>query len=363
MTDAWRNRIFAHSSMQMPELPDKSISCCVTSPPYWGLRNYGSETGGGIADMIGFEPSLDSYIENLVNVFREVKRVLRDDGTVWCNLGDAYSAQCKGSYAGQDKSGLTSLTTQVHGSIQFAKKVAGLKNKDLIGIPWRVAFALQADGWYLRSDIIWHKPNPMPSSVLDRPTSAHEYVFLLSKSRKYYYDADAIREPLAASSVERLSQDVEHQQGSDRANAGGKTNGAMKAVSKRNDFERDGSGPRHTQRGQQNAVRFGGNKGGENPTYSGNPWTPGVGANKRDVWTIATAGFRGPHYAVMPRALVLPCILAGSPPDGIVLDPFLGSGTVADVALGCGRSFVGYDVNPEYCDLARERLGLWGGRE
>lgn len=276
----------------------------------------------------------------MVAVFREVKRVLRDDGTLWLNIGDSYASawSCNRGKTHELGIGAPPLSQRVN-------KLSGdLKEKDLVGIPWMLAFALRADGWFLRSDIVWHKPNPMPSSVTDRPTTAHEYIFLLAKFPRYYYDQDAIREPLAESSVERLSQDIDNQKGSTRANAGGKTNGNMKAV------------------------RFGGNKGGDgfsasSRTKSGNAWNPETakGANKRTVWTVSTgAGYDGAHFATFPPDLIRPCILAGSRPNGLVLDPFMGSGTTARVAIEHGRRFVGYELNPEYCNLIRERLGLFG---
>lgn len=370
----YRNRIFFKSCETMAEIPDGAVQTCVTSPPYWGLRSYHGNEG-----MVGLEDAPEAWVERLVDVFREVRRVLRDDGTLWVNVGDAYA----GSWGAQSRGG-DDKTSTLDGRLRSisdsqivahpkgaltgsVKRTPGLTPKDLIGLPWMLAFALRADGWYLRSDIIWAKPNCMPSSVTDRCTTSHEYIFMFAKKRRYFFDADAIREPLAESSLQRLSQNVEAQAGSDRANGGGKTNGPMKAVA---------TGP-----------RIGGRKtaGGDNATYSGNEWTPGtrrtrrgeqgqqshpngtthdlgeqfVGANKRDVWTIATSGYNGAHFATFPEGLARLCILAGSQSGDLVLDPFMGSGTTARVALESGRDYVGYEIAREYEPLIAERLGMF----
>ena len=304
---------------------------CVTSPPYFGLRDYGH------SGQLGLEKSPDEYVSSMVEVFRCVRDVLADDGTLWLNLGDSYN----GYMANQRGTG---LETQRQQSRKYIEPGAGLrtstlKNKDLIGIPWRVAFALQADGWYLRQDIIWHKPNPMPESVTDRCTKAHEYIFMLTKRERYYYDHHAIKTPMAQSSVDRLSQDVENQKGSDRVP--GKTNGPMKAVG-RVDKQR-GRSRRHA---------------GFNDRWdamSKEEQTQG-GANKRSVWTVATRPYKGAHFATYPPALIEPCILAASRPGDIVLDPFMGSGTTAQVALQHGRQYLGCELNPEYEELQRERI-------
>jgi len=251
----------------MKTIPDKSIHTCVTSPPYFGLRDYGHD------GQIGLEDTPDAFISRLVEVFREVRRVLRDDGTLWLNLGDSYAGSGKGPSGNLGKA--NDERNMTHTKVSSLVPV-GLKPKDLIGIPWRVALALQADGWYLRQDIIWHKPNPMPESVTDRCTKSHEYVFLLSKSPRYYFDNEAIKEPVASSSVRRLAQDVENQVGSSRVH--GKTNGAMKAV-------------------------------GDGKTR-----------NKRSVWTVTTKPFKGAHFATFPPDLIEPCILAGCPPAGKMCD-------------------------------------------
>ena len=304
----------------LPTLASESVHTCVTSPPYFGLRNYDHP------DQIGLEPTPGEFVDALVAVFRQVRRVLRDDGTVWVNLGDSYAgswgAQSRGNSTGEAKSrlqgssmlearriGAYPLGRNLSGSL---KNTPGLKRKDLIGIPWRVAFALQEDGWFLRQDIIWSKPNPMPESVRDRCTKSHEYVFLLSKSRRYHFDAAAIAEPFANASVVRLAQNVAGQAGSERVP--GKTNGPMKAVS------------------------------------------DGEARNKRSVWTIPTTPSREAHFATFPEGLVQPCILAGCPSGGVVLDPFLGSGTTAVAAERLGRRWIGCELNPEYVEMAERRV-------
>ena len=290
---------------QMQSLPDQSVHTCVTSPPYFGLRDYGRE------EQIGLEPTPDAFVQRLVEVFREVRRVLRDDGTLWLNLGDSYAAN-RGYQVEQTKGGPKhGIAQAVEGRGQKASDY-GLKPKDLIGIPWRVAFALQADGWYLRQDIIWHKPNPMPESVRDRCTKAHEYVFLLSKGPRYYFDGAAIAERSADSSIARLSQPTLDQQAGS-ARVPGKTNGNMKAV------------------------------GGEM-------------RNRRSVWTVTTKPYSGAHFATFPPELIDPCILAGAPPGGTVLDPFGGSGTTAGVAIKHGRKAILCELNPEYAAMIRDRV-------
>jgi len=260
-------------------------------------------------------------------VFREVRRVLRDDGTLWLNIGDCYAGSGKGAASHPDnaakyKQGTNKGMVGARQTIQT--RIPKCKPKDLIGIPWMVAFALRNDGWYLRQDIIWAKPNPMPESVKDRCTKSHEYIFLLSKSAKYYYDAEAISEPVADSTVTRVF---------------GKTNGVMKAA----------------------APRYGGKKYTENPkmfyrTKSGNAYDYRERRNKRDVWMVSTKPFKGAHFATFPPDLIRPCIRAGSRSGGIVLDPFFGSGTVGMVAKQEGRRFIGIDINPDYSEMAFNRI-------
>ena len=311
----------------LPTLRAESFRTCVTSPPYFGLRDY------GVDGQMGLESTPDEYVAELVAIFREVKRVLRDDGTLWLNLGDSYAANR--SYQ---------VTPTKWASLEFGESnatrvPAGLKPKDLLGIPWRVAFALQADGWYLRQDIIWAKPNPMPESVTDRCTKAHEYLFLLSKSAWYYCNMEAILEPVADTTTARLNTNLEGQHGSDRGYGKG-TN--MKAVGRK-------------------VPRFGGEKYGDSDdpmhaTKSGNEYEFTGWRNKRDVWTIGSKPFKGAHFAVMPEALVEPCVLAGSREGDLVLDPFAGSGTVGVVALRHQRNFVGVELNPEYATMAQHRI-------
>ena len=283
---------------RLAELPDQSVQCVVTSPPYWGLRDYGND------GQIGLEQTPEEYVDEMVKVFAEVKRVLKDDGVLWLNLGDSYA----GNNSRASNNGRAGFGSEREGV--FSKMGDGLKTKDLVGIPWRVAFALQADGWWLRQDIIWHKPNPMPESVTDRCTKAHEYLFMLTKNSRYYFDHETIKEP---------------------ANNAGKIGGSFKG--------RQGTATYHPQSG---------GVGSEAKNYETR--------NLRSVWTIATKPFKGAHFAVMPEALCEPPILATSRPDDLVLDPFTGSGTVAVVALRHGRNFVGCELNPEYAKIAEDRI-------
>lgn len=288
-------------------LPAGSVQCCVTSPPYWGLRDY------GVAGQIGLEATPEKYVAKMVAVFREVRRVLKPDGTLWLNLGDSYS-DARGGEQGKNgqmaNRSVAAARCRVRGE---TRAVPGLAGKNLVGIPWRVAFALQADGWYLRSDIIWAKPNPMPESVTDRPTRAHEYLFLLSKSKRYYYDAAAIAEDCAAVTL---------------ADPRGNVNGSRR------------------DRGFPGAPSNGGTRLGEGATR-----------NARSVWEITTKAYPGAHFATFPEELARRCILAGSRPGDTVLDPFGGSGTVAQVATGNGRESIYSDLNPTYVELARQRIG------
>lgn len=308
-------------------LPDKSVHCCVTSPPYFGLRDY------GVDGQIGLEQTPDEYVAEMVAVFREVRRALRDDGTLWLNLGDSYAG---GGYSNNKINGeewLANMNGDKRRSRQQDQRKAlaplGIKPKDLIGIPWRVAFALQADGWYLRQDIIWHKPNPMPESVKDRCTKAHEYVFMLSKSARYYFDHEIIKEDGvkgAAGSEFHTGKTGAHQLG-------------------RASTKPRAAGVQH----KQNAV--GNNQGG----YLGSN-DPFEKRNRRSVWTVSTKPFKGAHFATFPPDLIEPCVLAGCPVDGTVLDPFGGAGTTGLVAKQHGRNAVLLELNPEYAAMARERI-------
>lgn len=290
------------------------VQACITSPPYYGLRDYGQ------AGQIGLEPTPGEYVRQMVAVFRFVRDVLADDGTVWLNLGDSYANDGKwgGSSSGKH-------VTALHGKtgVGRGRKYTGLKPKDLVGIPWAVAFALRDDGWYLRSDIIWHKPNPMPESVEDRPTKSHEYLFLLTKSERYRYDAEAIKEPGAAETGARYASAF-----------GGDKNARLTRE------EADGVGTRTRMLGYR---EFDGTR------------------NRRTVWTVPTQPFSGAHFATFPRALIEPCILAGSRPGEVVLDPFMGSGTTGQVATDLGRSFIGCELNPKYVelhDMRRTTIGM-----
>jgi DNA modification methylase len=288
---------------QLKTLPDESVNCVVTSPPYWGLRDYGQD------GQLGLEQEPEEYISNMVDVFREVRRVLTDDGTFWLNIGDSYSGSGKGPAGNLGKANNERHLEHKTGGIV----PKGTKPKDLVGIPWMLAFALRADGWYLRQDIIWSKPNPMPESVTDRCTKSHEYIFLLTKSRKYYYDNEAIKEPSVSNPKTAIN------------------------------------------------ARFGGNKYGDSDdpkhaTKSGNIWKPTATRNKRDVWVIATQPFKGSHFAVMPEKVAETCVLAGCPEEGVVLDPFFGSGTVGVVALKHNRRYIGIELNPEYVEIAQARI-------
>ncbi|WP_060498347.1 site-specific DNA-methyltransferase [Pseudomonas sp. NBRC 111133] len=360
-----QHRILVGDCIEMMRtLPDQSAHTCITSPPYFGLRDY------GVDGQIGLEASPREFIENLVQVFREVRRVLRDDGTLWVNMGDSYAGSW-GAHGRDDMGlGVSSLSArQVAASARKAKKPnhGGFKPKDLMGMPWRLAFALQDDGWYLRQDIIWHKPNPMPESVRDRCTKAHEYLFLLSKGPKYFFDQEAIREPanLTGKGSANTFRGGAYCQGSTFDNSAGgnrtvsgntvpRNNGVgwghgskpkpRTVGSKRNSFARETkySDGDHGQTGQHRADR-------EDIDYD-------TTRNKRSVWSVATNGFKGAHFATFPPELIRPCILASAPRGGLVLDPFGGAGTTSLVAMQEGRQSVICELNPEYAALARQRL-------
>jgi DNA modification methylase len=323
------------------ELADASVDCVVTSPPYWGLRDY------GVAGQLGLERTPPEFVAKVVEVFREVRRVLADHGTLWLNLGDSYaqggrggigvSSTLEGSRHSQDES---------RRAISRLGRLAGpgLKPKDLVGIPWMVAFALRADGWYLRSDIIWAKPNPMPESVTDRPTKAHDYVFLLTKSARYFYDGEAIAEPVSLGTHARVSQNMARQIGSDRANGGTRPDRPMKA-----------------HRGRYlttpKTVTVGTDHGRikNNSSFADATALPVQSRNSRTVWSIVSQPYAGAHLATFPEELPRRCILAGCPDGGVVLDPFAGSGTTLAVARDLGRRSVGIELNPEYVRLIEKR--------
>lgn len=309
-------------------LPDESVNCCVTSPPYYGLRNY------GVDGQIGHEETPELYVLKLVEVFEQVRRVLRTDGTLWLNLGDSYA----GSWGAMSHDAKGKAKYMGFNSRPAQSRLTGdLKHKDLIGIPWMTAFALRSAGWYLRQDIIWSKPNCMPESVTDRCTKSHEYIFMLSKSRKYYYDAESIKTEAKESSVQRVSQDTDNQVG---GIVPGKTNGNMKAVL--SDKQR-GHSRRHNgfnDRWDQMTVKE----------------QQSMKANKRSVWTVPPAQFSDAHFATFPPELIVDCIKAGCPVGGLVLDPFMGSGTTAEVSAKLGRHFTGVELNEAYIQIANKRL-------
>jgi len=298
----------------LSELPASIFACCVTSPPYWGLRDYGHP------DQLGLERTTEEYVARMVEVFCQVRRVLRDDGTLWLNLGDSYAGSAPNTNSGfNERFGRApGQRKQEAQSSGMRRKCSTLKPKDLVGIPWRVAFALQADGWYLRSDIIWCKPNPMPESVTDRPTKAHEYVFLLSKCERYYFDADAVAE--LATTPGRVRCDV---------------------TAPKNGFA-DPDRQRTMPRARERIDR--------------------AQRNCRTVWTLPTQPYDGAHFATIPPKLVERCVLAGSSLGGAVLDPFFGSGTVGQVAEQLGRAWLGCELNPEYGKLAAKRTAQSGLR-
>jgi DNA modification methylase len=337
---------------RLRDLPDESVHCVVTSPPYWGLRDY------GVAGQLGLEASPEEYVTAMTEVFRDVRRVLRKDGILWLNIGDCYAggygfapdAPCNVARANGERWGALNPAKMARHEAKEKPKHAtkvppGLKPKDLVGMPWRVAFALQADGWWLRSEIIWHKPNPMPESVTDRPTKAHEQVFLFAKSVRYYYDADAVREPAHSAwdpddakspdgwATHEGSHGTYHREGREKGKSGNK---ARKPPSAR-------GVPVDTDGRSSGAVA------------GSVPWE-GTSRNLRSVWTIATEPFPGAHFATYPTKLVEPCIKAGCPAGGTVLDPFGGAGTTGLVADRLGRNAILIELNPEYAEIARRRI-------
>ncbi|MCU1758766.1 site-specific DNA-methyltransferase [Pseudomonas sp. 14P_8.1_Bac3] len=301
----------------MRTLPDKSVHTCVTSPPYFGLRDY------GVDGQIGLEETPAEFIARLVEVFREVRRVLRDDGTAWVNMGDSYAgswgAQGRPQGDGQMSGRSVTSARQINEHPRFKSgtgvrgREMGMKSKDLMGMPWRLAFALQDEGWYLRQDIVWNKPNPMPESVRDRCTKSHEYVFLLSKSKKYFFDQDAIAEEAVEPRGPGNVSPIESLPG-ERTTENSNLRGSLHKI-----------GPRHTR-------------------------------NKRSVWTVATHSFKGAHFATFPPDLIRPCVLAGAPRGGVVLDPFGGAGTTSLVSMQEGRRSIICELNPEYAAMARRRI-------
>lgn len=332
------------------DIPDESVHCVVTSPPYFGLRDY------GMAGQIGLETHPELFVAEMVAVFREARRVLRDDGVFWLNLGDSYAASGRGGNpadSAHQKQGTNQGSRQFfqkqlveNGDIgrKWIKPPAGYKQKDLIGIPWMTAFALREDGWYLRSEIIWAKPNGMPGSQEDRCTSSHETIFMFSKSRIYFSDFDAIKTPPRESTLIRTAQDTQAQAGSHRANGGAKTNGAMKAVG--------GNAKTDKQRGHSRR-HAGFNDRWDAMERAEQQAKP---AMMRDVWFVPPAQYSEAHFAVMPEEIARRCILAGSPAGGTVLDPFGGAGTTAMVANRFGRNAISIELNPDYADQQAVRI-------
>lgn len=365
---------------QLATLPDKSIQTCITSPPYYGLRDYGTgkwvggdpncphyrtskasdktatghkammESGHPVGDaiykevcplcgairvddQIGLEETPQDYIDRLVKVFREVKRVLKDDGTLWVNIGDSYNSGPTGSIKSEKQSTNAGSFANMH----TKSLVADCKPKDLIGIPWMLAFALRNDGWYLRQDIIFNKRNPMPESVKDRCVKSHEYIFLLSKNSQYYFDYKAIQEEAVTD---------EH-----------RPHGVVRDRLFNYDSKRNNNPEAYNPKG----IKFGGNKYGDSKDphfqiYSGNEYIPNGLRSKRDVWTVSVSNYSGAHFATYPEELIEPCVLAGSKEGDTVLDPFSGSGTTGVVALRYNRNYIGIDLNSEYNDIALDRL-------
>lgn len=405
------NKIYKGNSLDvLKKMPDKSVNCCITSPPYWALRNYGCK------GQLGLEKTPDEYITKMIDVFREVKRVLVEDGTLWLNIGDTY-------YGGKGNNGASIAYSSknkalnqsaIIGTIPGTARpndlpIIGLKPKDLIGIPWMLAFALRADGWYLRQDIIWSKPNPMPESCNDRCTKSHEYIFLLSKSKHYYFDALSIATPYKDKTLttfgietkgygdgsrliasENWAKDVKVRKPKEWMSTGmfknatkfngknaGKRRQAEFKIFSELDTSRNDHGSYHKERqkkGRNPRIGIdtkGGNQGigdipmaiherglkGHSGNYDADNKIIGTGkANKRSVWTVPTEPFKEAHYATFPQRLIADCIRAGCPEDGIILDPFMGAGTTALVARKLNRNYVGIELNPEYIQLAKKRL-------
>ena len=312
-------------------LPDESVNCIVSSPPYWRQRDY------GVPGQLGLEQTPEEYVDRLVTIFREARRVLRSDGTAWVNLGDKWASGGNGG-GGSFMEERSEAWAHVKQNKGWRSPPVGYKDKDLVGVPWMFAFAARADGWFLRQCNVWAKPNCMPESVTDRSTVAHEYVFHLTKNNDYWYDAEAARTPAAPGTETRLAQNVEAQEGSGRANGGAKTNGPMKAVSRKV----AAGNPRTT------AAAAPGIDGRKHLDYGG--------ANLRSVWWISPAQYREGHYAVMPDTLAEICIAAGCPEGGTVLDPFGGAGTTGLVADRMHRDAILIELNPEYAEMARKRI-------
>ena len=384
-------------------MPSESVQCCVTSPPYWGLRDY------GVKGQMGLEPTPEAFVAGMVAVFEEVRRVLKRDGTCWVNMGDSYAST--GGHSDthcNDRRGARNIANRPEHSFRELRVGAGggLKSKDLVGMPWRLAFGLQSAGWFLRCDIIWHKPNPMPESVKDRPTKAHEYIFLLSKNERYYYDQAAIREACSTNSHPRRSQKtpagwaagVEDHSVISWATAENQGRSRLPGSYNGSDFRKGKKGAIHKNVGQGDrsakkmmALDNSGEHHGQNARRSQEgsfcndkarrtrklaPANSGIRnnesfeeamagmvevRNKRSVWSVPTAPYREAHFATFPPDLIKPCILAGTRAGDVVLDPFGGSGTTGQVALELGRSAIMIELNPKYVEMARRRLQVTPG--
>ena len=307
------NKIICGDALEtLKNFPNESINCCITSPPYYGLRDYHKK------EQIGREKTVEEYLERLVAVFREVRRILKKDGTCFVVIGDSYA----GTSSKKEQRDPKYPNGRNGQDLSITQKVAGYKSKDLMGIPWRLALALREDGWYLRSDIIWHKENAMPEACRDRPTRSYEHVFLLSKSSRYYYDYEQMSEPMKEVSKKRY----------------------VRGRKPDNKYLKENSGAKLQKINE--ARKYGEYKGDNIPQFR----------NKRDIWTINTTSFRGNHYAAFPPKLVEICMLAGCPKGGVILDPFIGSGTVGFVALMQDRNYIGIELNEEYVNLARKRI-------
>ena len=337
------NKIYNQDCLQgLKQLPDNCVDCCVTSPPYYALRDY------GVDGQIGLEETPQKYIEKLTNVFMEVFRVLKEQGTLWLNIGDSYwGGGWRNAQFNEHSGDIQKGSKGTHcGDIMPPCKgyQGGYKPKDLIGIPWMLAFSLRNAGWYLRQDIIWHKPNPMPESVTDRCTKAHEYIFLLSKSKQYYFDYEAISEPCA-------------DQNRTNYQSGSRSNGENKDRNDNDLGERSKTWNPRTKNcqydGQQpNTMHLRREQGLPDKEY--------LVRNKRDVWSVNVKPDKVAHFATYPEELITPCILAGCPKDGVVLDPFMGSGTTARVARMLNRNFVGFELNPDYCKIINNKIQVAG---
>lgn len=338
------NTILQGDCLEMVKtLPDNSIDCCITSPPYYGLRDY------GVDGQIGLEETPEDYIEKLTSLFREVRRVLKDDGTLWVNIGDSYVAKPKSNYGGigaglNDKSYGTgdSLLGYKCQSDRYKSLLNEYKNKDLIGIPWMLAFALRNDGWYLRQDIIWHKPNPMPESVKDRCTKSHEYIFLLSKSPHYYFDYEAIQEEATGYDGRKDTMHKGSNKYIQECMPGMQKQEMASRAHERWKFKNLQDKGQTTQTMHERRA-----EGKQDILYPVR--------NKRDVWRVPTKPNKEAHFATYPEELIKPCILSGCRQDGVVLDPFFGSGTTGRVALSLNRNYIGVELNPEYIKIAEKR--------